>query len=620
VPPPNTSPTRRRKLPGWKKLLFAAFSVAVCFALLELVLLAAGLRPIAETEDPFVGFAANLPLFVEQRDRGSEPLMVTAENKIGIFNAQRFPRRKGKDVYRIFCLGGSTTYGHPYTDEASFAAWLRKLLPCVDSSRNWEVINAGGISYASYRVAALMEELNHYEPDLYIVYTGHNEFLERRTYGALQQMPDALRRISGTLSHTRTYTALRQLLLPARRAGGERYELASEVDARLDHTIGPADYHRDDLLRRQIVEHCRFNLRRMVALAHAAGAQVLFVTPAANLKDCSPFKSEHRAGLSDEQRESWTKAYREGRRLQKEGRNEAAVEQFRAAEKIDDRHAELHFRLGQALLQTEQFPEAERALERALDEDICPLRAPAAIVEAVRETARQQGVPWVDFQRLVAEESQQRLGHAAPGNELFLDHVHLSVELTGVLAGALVAAMAEEGILKRAAPEVCRNEAAQQINELLGPEQRGIGLRNIAKVYSWAGKMEEAGPAALAALEVLPDDRESMFIAGAYLKQIGRLREGTSLYRRALEKELAENPDDVEARLFLAAAAAELGDLEEARQQYLIALKLRPESADAHYDLAVVLKKLGDSAAARRHLEEALRLNPEHPEAREQLE
>jgi tetratricopeptide (TPR) repeat protein len=192
--------------------------------------------------------------------------------------------------------------------------------------------------------------------------------------------------------------------------------------------------------------------------------------------------------------------------------------------------------------------------------------------------------------------------------------------MTGVLAKGLVDALAEAGLVKAAVSAECHEEASRQINEGLGPEQRGVGLRNIAKVYSWAGKMEEAGPAAMAALEYLPEDRESLFIAGAYLKQIGRLREGTSLYRRALEQEVAENPDDVEARQFLAAAAAELGELEEAKRQYLAALKLRPESAEAHYSLAVVLEKLGDAEAARRHLAEVLRLDPEHREARQRLE
>ncbi len=104
-------------------------------------------------------------------------------------------------------MGGSTTYGHPYWDATSFAGWLRQYLPVVDPEHNWEVINAGGISYASYRVAALMEELSQYEPDIFIVYSVHNEFLERRTYADMFDQPAAAVHLTSLLSRTRVWTA-----------------------------------------------------------------------------------------------------------------------------------------------------------------------------------------------------------------------------------------------------------------------------------------------------------------------------------------------------------------------------------------------------------------------------
>jgi tetratricopeptide (TPR) repeat protein len=103
----------------------------------------------------------------------------------------------------------------------------------------------------------------------------------------------------------------------------------------------------------------------------------------------------------------------------------------------------------------------------------------------------------------------------------------------------------------------------------------------VAKVFHWAGKIEEAGPAALEALVVSPQDRESLFIAGAYLKSIGRDQEGQEHFRRALEIEVAENPQDVEARVFLAKTLIELGETAEARLHLREALNLRPDSPEA---------------------------------------
>ncbi|MDC4225492.1 MAG: hypothetical protein MPW15_14940 [Candidatus Manganitrophus sp.] len=201
-------------------------------------------------------------------------------------------------------MGGSTTYGHLYYDRVSFCGWLRAFLRAADRSRNWEVINAGGISYASYRVAHLMNELTQYQPDLFIIYSGQNEFLEQRSYGGLMEQPPWVLRASAMLSRTRTWAAMERALDAVRpdsiKKAKERYQLSGEVNEILTHTLGPTTYRRDDLLKERIIAHFRLNLIRMVQIARESGAEVLFVQPAINLKDMSPFKSEHKEGLSEQ--------------------------------------------------------------------------------------------------------------------------------------------------------------------------------------------------------------------------------------------------------------------------------------------------------------------------------
>ena len=170
---------RRAKLSVPKKLLFSLLAIVAFLLLLELALAALGVQPILYDEDPFVGFSSRVPLCVPHAGPDGQTYMVTAKNKLDFFNPQKFLKDKPSRTYRIFCMGGSTTYGRPYDDTTSFCGWLRELLAAADDSRKWEVVNAGGISYASYRAAILMEELARYEPDLFIIYSGHNEFLER---------------------------------------------------------------------------------------------------------------------------------------------------------------------------------------------------------------------------------------------------------------------------------------------------------------------------------------------------------------------------------------------------------------------------------------------------------
>jgi len=51
-------------------------------------------------------------------------------------------------------------------------------------------------------------------------------------------------------------------------------------------------------LKRQIITHYRFNLNRMIDIAGSARAEVVLVVPASNLRDCSPFNSQHTDGLT----------------------------------------------------------------------------------------------------------------------------------------------------------------------------------------------------------------------------------------------------------------------------------------------------------------------------------
>ncbi len=263
------------RLPLWQAVLLPVVSVLVFFLLLEGGLALFGVSPVLKTEDPFVGFAANVPLYVPDPD-AARGIDGHRPNKLRYFNQQSFPREKDPETYRIFTLGGSTTYGRPYSDTTSFAGWLRELLPLVDASRKWEVINAGGISYASYRVAHLMEELVRYQPDLFIVYTGHNEFLEERTYGEIREMPAAIRSTVALLSRTRTWsamnTAMQSLGVAPQTNNASHDQLSGEVNAILDRSAGLERYTRDDALQAKIFEHYRISLERMAALARSVGA------------------------------------------------------------------------------------------------------------------------------------------------------------------------------------------------------------------------------------------------------------------------------------------------------------------------------------------------------------
>ncbi len=597
----------------FKNSLFTVIIVAAFFGAVEVVLAVAGVRPLLLTEDPFVGFADNVPQFVPDIRPDGTSILRTANNKRGLFNYQEFPLHKDDNSYRIFCMGGSTTYGRPYFDEVSFCGWLRAYLQAAEPERHWEVINAGGISFASYRVTRLMNELKQYQPDLFIVYSGQNEFLEQRSYGGLIDQPDWLINLNASLSGTRVYTALTELIEAVRpdslKQATARSQLSGEVDEILNHTIGPQSYQRDDTLKQHILTHYRLNLLRMVRIAQSVDAGILFVQPAINLKDMSPFKSAHREGLDEAALAQWEDLYARAGERAGAGDAAAALALYRQALAIDDRYAELHYRMGQALFSLQRYAESEQAFQRAVEEDIAPLRMLGAMQRDVAEVAAAEGVPLVDFPEILRQAYRRQYPYTVFGKEYFVDHVHTSMEGYRLLGLALFDELQQEGVVTPDAGwNSTRREAVeQQLIASLDPRDAGGALLNLGKVLEWAGKFEEAYDAFKRSIEILGPS-PTLYDRLARTSYALNRRDETLHY---LQESLKLDPEIPGVHAKLATILAKQGKTDEAIRHSLAELELTPDNFVVHTGLAKLYEKQGNDAAALEHYEKALQLKPD---------
>jgi tetratricopeptide (TPR) repeat protein len=600
-----------------RKILMSLVVTAFFFLLVEGILALVGVQPEGYASDPYLGFSSTSRLFVDDGAGGLE----TSDAKITLFNQQSFPADPS-GAFRIFCVGGSTTFGRPYDDATSFCGWLRELLPVADPGRKWEVVNAGGVSYASYRVALVMEELVDYEPDLFIVYTGHNEFLERRSYPEIIAMPRMVRGVGGIASKTRIWTAMSGVLT---RGSGARSVpetspdlLEEEVTTLLDGAVGPSAYTRDDELAEKVLQHFRFNLARMVDIAASAGAATVFVTPASNLRDSRPFKSEHRAGLTESDIRRFDAAVEAARQLRANGTVEAAIAQILEAAAIDPRHAQLAFLEGRLLLEVGRLEEARSAFERARDEDVCPLRALGPMPGIVREVAAATGSPLVDFEALADEWAADSI----PGQDLFFDHVHPRIDVHRRLAVEIIGAMARAGIVS---PNPDWNDeavavVARRVEATLDPLTHALALMKLSKVLGWAGQLQESYRLAAQAVEMFPDDSRIQYNAGLTAHLVGRKNQAVEHYRRAVEIQ----PDADEPHGNLGVLLEEAGMLDEAIGHFRMAIRYArsPETArrnGANLARALTAAGTADYRAGRQRealakLSEAAEIAPGNPE------
>jgi hypothetical protein len=110
---------------------------------------------------------------------------------------------------RVILLGGSNTQGFP-------ERVLEALLNAADPAPGWEVVNLGRAGYGSERVSILAEQALALDPDVMVIYTGHNEFMERgfalelRGRGALS----AVNRVADALGGLRSLNLLREAFQP----------------------------------------------------------------------------------------------------------------------------------------------------------------------------------------------------------------------------------------------------------------------------------------------------------------------------------------------------------------------------------------------------------------------
>ena len=604
-----------------RKILMSVTVTVVFFLLLEGLLALIGVRAEPYADDPYVGFSATSRLFVEEPSKDGVPELVTAENKRTLFNPQRFAAGKG-DAYRIFCVGGSTTFGRPYDDVTSFCGWLRELLPVADPSRNWEVINAGGVSYASYRVALLMEELVEYEPDLFVVYSGHNEFLERRSYPQIIAMPRALRGVGAVAARTRIWTAMSagvQKFSGARRAPQSNPDiLDEEVTTLLDNAVGPSAYTRDDKLAEKVLQHFRYNLARMVDIAASVGADTVLITPASNLRDSRPFKSEHRDDLADADRQLFDRLLESAGRAHTEGRAEESLVEIESAVTIDPRHAQLAFLQGRLLGEVERWTEARVAFERARDEDVCPLRAPGPVAGIVREIAADRDVPLVDFTALADRWAIQNI----PGEDLFLDHVHPTIEVHRRLAVAIIDELASRKLLTPSPGwgDQAVADVARRVEEGLDPQFHALALMKLSKVLGWAGKLQESYRLAGQAAELFADDSRIQYNAGLTAHLVDRKNEAVTHYRRAVELQ----PDADEPHGNLGVLLEESGRIDEAIHHFRLAIRYARSTETSSRNKTNLARALmlagyrdysqGKQQEALAKLTEAAELAPRNPE------
>lgn len=395
-----------RLTPGRRRLLLALFTLALTGLLLAA--LECGLRlggfghsphffRKASTPDGEVVWRENrnftAPFFGKALVRRPQPV--------------RLPLKKAPGTVRIFILGSSAAMGDP-EPAFSLARVLEVQLRAAYPSVRFEVINAAVTAINSHLVRGIAEDCAALEPDLFIVYEGHNEVIG--PFGPAGVFAPFLR----------SETAVRSLVW----LKGTRL---AQLAARLGRKTGaPEDWGGMEMFLQQQIRtddprlatmraHFRANLAAIAESARQAGATTLLCTVATNQRDFAPFLS------ADGEAED---VYQQARLALDAGRDAEASALFQRALDLDT----LRFRADSGLNQI-----IRNLAANVRNTNIRPGGPEGSAPGKVRNTNFAE-THLVDAAAVLAEKSP----HGVCGNELLYEHVHLTLRGTWELAQALL--------------------------------------------------------------------------------------------------------------------------------------------------------------------------------------
>ncbi|MGC8657482.1 MAG: tetratricopeptide repeat protein [Desulfomonilaceae bacterium] len=610
---PAPKDSRNAFLPWLKNVGIGIFVAFVGLAIIEFGLRAVWSPPV-DTKDPFVGFSAIHPLFTVENG-----IATTSPSRLRYFNKVSFPVVKKKDTFRVFSFGESTTYGHPFDGRTAYSRWLQDLLKAACPTKSIEVINAGGISYASYRIVHLVEESLKYKPDLAIIYVGHNEFLERRSYAGLFRQGQLLISLRSHIEGLRIYKAMEKALSliineakPTDQVSKNERKtvLNDETTAILDRSAGLNLYYRDENFEKGVVKHFAYNLAKMIDLCKAAGVPVILVETPCNLKDFSPFKSEHDSRLSKSAQEHVDQELEHAKSLIDNSDFKSALEILDKLEKTDPLYALTYYVKGKALEGEKLYDQARANFVKAKDLDVCPLRATTPIIEAIQRIAKEQRVSLIKFCGFVdTYASQHGSLSGIPGNESFLDHVHPTIELHQALAGLLFKDILNTGLATN-----CKSLNQEEIKSImedglksLDPSIYTLRDLNLAKTLRWAGKREEARQDLLRIAQRDKNNPEVHKMLASYALEDGRFDEAIEQYKEAVKL----SGGDPQLKLSLGIAQHKAGHKDEARETYEEILNSGEALPDAYANLSILCLENGDITRAKSLLETAMKKYPD---------
>ena len=368
------------------------------------------------------------PFFARLSPEGSET--------VGAHRRELIVTPKRKETVRVLFLGASSVEGFPLPRNLTAAMFLEQSLRHALPNQNVEVLNLGVTAVASFPVRVFgTQAIRQLEPDLVLVYLGHNELFGASGVASRQYLGGSSWAMRG-LYALRT-SGLGQLLhgalAPKPKNHNEQRENLIEIMAAVDLVEPGGKLHQ--AARRNL----QTNLEVLVREAKRAKVPILLSTLVSLERGLHPIGSW--SDLSTDTQNEFERDLADAREQIQED-PQSALEQIKKLRSLDPRNAGAAFVLGEAEDATGNKTLADAAFREARDLDAMPWRAPTNRSDDILDLGKRLGVPVADPRALFAAEA-----HGAPNWRFFYDHVHPSLHGQALLAHAFFEQIVTDSLL-----------------------------------------------------------------------------------------------------------------------------------------------------------------------------
>ncbi|MBN1125744.1 MAG: tetratricopeptide repeat protein [Sedimentisphaerales bacterium] len=518
---------------------------------------------------------------------------------------------KPKDTIRIFVLGESAAMGTP-DPSFGFARILEFMLQTYYPQQHIEVINAAVRGINSHMVRAIAEECATLKPDVFLVYMGNNELCG--LYGPhslLGKYPSLIPAV-----HTLKKTHLAQWL--TLQIKGHPSELSQEQKTQTEEFFRTQYIALADPAREPVYTNFQNNLNAICRSGLDAGASVLVSTIPVNLRDFPPLGSLHRNNLSPDQLNKWRQFYTAAIQYESKKQYKKAIEQYQEAGGIDDRYAEIHFRLARCYFALNDKESARTHFILARDLDALPFRTDSgmnAIIRNIVGQYKELPVRLVDTETILSEICT----NTTFGSEWFYDHVHPNFKgdykiAKYLLQSARVALSQDRNLAPRRSASI---PSMQQCAERLGytewnrinamaamarmtthppfTEQLDHEIRQTQTERQIATLQNRLNPQQMSncirdyrtAIATYPEDWHLRYNYATLLYQFQQYPQAIEQIRPVVEK----FPEVHNFRMCLGHALARIGNIKQAAQQYARVLEFDPQYLPAQQALEWAAKQ-----------------------------